>query len=92
MIKKKIVGGAFVQFSKNFAQYSVGAYDRKLFNQPIAHPVQMKVIEYLKKRNNINYYLGDYLNTDDNKLNNIILFKKGFSNSFILEREYLLRN
>jgi len=86
----KLIGGAFIEVGKNIALYSVGAYDRKLFNEPIAHSIQMKVIEYLKEIKISNYHLGFIVDTNDEKLLNIVNFKKGFSNAFYLEKLYTI--
>ena len=86
----QIVGGAFIEIGKDIAMYSVGAYDRKLFNEPIAHSVQMRVIECLKEMKISNYHLGFILDTNDDKLLNIVNFKKGFSNAFYLEKLYTI--
>ena len=84
----EFIGFALILTGKNISQYGVAAYNRNLFDLPIGHPIQMKVIEILKEKKHSLYYLGDISSNGDEKLNNIIKFKKGFANSVFLEKIY----
>tara|TARA_Y100001935_G_scaffold100122_1_gene83304 strand:- start:1603 stop:2631 length:1029 start_codon:yes stop_codon:yes gene_type:complete len=50
-----IVGAGLFTYSRDNGFYSVGAYERKLSDQPLGHAVQMKAIETFKK-NGVKWY------------------------------------
>ena len=80
----KMVGAGFFDFSKDEAIYSVGAYDRNLFDKPLGHIVQYHAIQEFKKRNlkcykiGIRHYINDF-NLPSNKEVSIGEFKEGFA-------------
>ena len=85
--KDIIVGGGLFTISKDECEYSVAAYNRSLFDQPLGHLVQIKAIEEMKKRNIKFYKLGrksHELNEPkpSTKEVSISLFKEGFSSIF----------
>jgi len=45
-----MIGGGFFNFTRDEGVYSVGAYDRSLFDKPLGHVVQFRAIEELKSR------------------------------------------
>lgn len=73
-------------FSKNKAQaeYSVGVYERSLFNKPLGHAVQFAAIEEMKRLGLKWYYLGPLCSEYDSyeytdKERSIAHFKEGFA-------------
>ena len=44
-----LVGAALFHLNHDEANYSVAAYDRSLFDKPLAHVVQARTIEFLKE-------------------------------------------
>jgi FemAB family protein len=54
----EMVGAGLFHTTRDEGLYSVGAYDRTLFDKPLGHVVQYKAIEELKKRNIKWYKLG----------------------------------
>ena len=49
--QNQMVGAGLFTHSSYQGLYCVGAYKRELFDRPIGHPVQLKAIETLKKKN-----------------------------------------
>ena len=92
----KMIGGGLFEFSKDEAIYSVGAYDRNLFDKPLGHIVQFRAIQEFKKRNlkwykiGIRHYINDF-NLPSNKEISIGEFKEGFA-THILSRYYIKLN
>ncbi len=81
--ENKLVGGAFFDVTPHEANYSVGVYDRKLFDLPIAHAIQWKAIEMFKESGLLKYKIGiihrnDSLNSISEKEFSISTFKAGF--------------
>lgn len=79
-----MVGGGLFSFTSDEGSYSVGAYDRTLFEKPLGHVVQCRAIEELKRRGVIWYKLGLRPYTSDTpqpkeKVISIGEFKQGFS-------------
>ena len=46
----RMIGGAFYNLTKDEGYYSVGAYDRSMFDKPLGHPIQYRAIEEMKRR------------------------------------------
>ena len=79
-----MVGAGFFNSTRDEGLYSVAAYNRDLFDQPLGHVVQFLAIKELKKRNIKWYKLGPrpYLKTfpkPSEKEISIAEFKNGFS-------------
>ncbi len=55
----QVVGGGLFALSRTEGHYSVGAYDRSLFDMPLGHVVQYSAITFLKERGVHWYRLGD---------------------------------
>jgi len=88
-----LIGAGLFNYTKNVGNYSVGAYERELFDRPIGHGIQMKAIETLKEKGCRIYYLGQKMTLlDENKPTNkemsISHFKEGFS-EYVLAQPYL---
>ncbi len=79
-----MIGGGYFDMSIFQCYYSVGSYDRKYIDQPIAHLIQYQAILTMKKKNRKMYYIGDrfyleHLPHVTNKQVDISHFKQGFS-------------
>ena len=80
----RMVGGALFNLTKDEGSYSVGVYDRSLFNKPLGHVVQFKAIEEMKNRGLLWYSIGKrFYHTDTpnstKKEISISEFKHGFA-------------
>ncbi|TMM44959.1 hypothetical protein FCS21_10770 [Colwellia ponticola] len=92
---KKLIGIALFNISPLEASYSVGVYDRSLFDLPLGHVIQLKAIEHMKTLGIKRYLLGNRHHlfeqkTPTEKQNSIGFFKEGFSNSIHIEANALL--
>ncbi len=90
----RLVGAGFFNTSQDEALYSVAAYDRSLFAQPLGHAVQMRALEHLWTTSCKWYRLGEFpvgaaasLATD--KERSIAQFKRGFATHIVPRRELL---
>lgn len=85
----RLVGAALFNISPLQGSYSVGVYDRSLFDLPLGHVVQLKAIEYMKTLGIKRYFLGNrhhlFEKTTTDKENAIGFFKEGFSNNVYIE-------
>ena len=84
----KLIGGGLFQYTKHEGIYSVAAYDRSLFDNAIAHPVQHLAIEHMKSLGLIWYRIGEKLYPQSNpsptqKEIDISKFKEGFCSKII---------
>jgi FemAB family protein len=93
--EKKLVGMALFNISPLQVSYSVGVYDRSLFDLPLGHVIQLKAIEYMKALGVKRYFLGNrhhlfetHMPTE--KENSIGFFKEGFSNEIHIEANAIL--
>lgn len=80
----EMVGGGFFEFSKTEANYSVGVYDRSLFDKPLGHVVQYQAILEMKSRGIPWYRIGarcfpGEFSGPTSKESSIGEFKSGFS-------------
>lgn len=90
-----MVGGGFFNITRDEGAYSVAAYDRSLFAQPLGHVVQYRAIEEMKKRGLRWYKIGfrpypSDLPAPTEKEISIGEFKEGFATH--LFPQYLLHN
>lgn len=88
--KNCLIGAALFNTSPMQASYSVGVYDRSLFELPLGHVVQFKAIEYMKELGVNRYFLGNRHHlfespSPSKKQNSIGFFKEGFSNNIHIE-------
>ena len=86
----QMIGAAYFNISKDEAYYSIGAYDRALFDRPIAHVLQFTAIGEMMRRGLRCYRIGPYAypwQTPEptDKLLNISKFKSGFATHKALE-------
>ena len=80
----RMVGGGLFNLTKDEGSYSVGVYDRSLFDKPLGHVVQFKAIEEMKNRGLRWYSIGKrFYRTDTpiptQKEISISEFKHGFA-------------
>ena len=79
-----LVGGGLFECTRDEGQYSVGAYDRDLFDKPLGHVVQYRAIEEMKARGLRWYKIGlrpyatDVPSPTEKELS-IAEFKQGFA-------------
>ncbi len=90
-----LVGIALFNLSPLQASYSVGVYERSLFDLPLGHVIQFKAIEYMKALGITRYFLGNRhhffeKNTPTEKENSIGFFKEGFSNEIYIQAHAIL--
>lgn len=87
-ISGNIVGGAYFDLTKDEANYSVGVYDRKLFDLPIGHSIQMFALSFLKSIGVKNYRIGIIYKSSDLPIPSekelaISVFKAGFGGKYV---------
>src|SRR4030067_787581 len=90
-----MVGGGLFHISKSEGLYAVGAYNRDLFDKPLGHVVQMKAVEYMKKRGLRWYKIGERFYPGDSgspteKELSISHFKEGFATHMFLRLHFEL--
>ncbi|MBF0558381.1 MAG: FemAB family protein [Nitrospirae bacterium] len=88
--KGVMVGGGLFYISRTEGLYSVGVYDRSLFDKPLGHIVQMKAIEHMKTLGLRWHKLGERLYPGDSSKPNekelsISHFKEGFATHMFLK-------
>lgn len=81
--ENRMVGGAYFDITKYEANYSVGVYDRNLFDLPIGHAIQWRAIELFKSLGIKKYRVGIINRISNwqiptNKELSISTFKSGF--------------
>ena len=83
---QQLIGAALYSHTKTQAVYSVGVYDRNLFDKPISHGVHYKAIVEMKNRGLKAYHLGprchqnEWMKPSDKEVQ-IGHFKEGFATS-----------
>ena len=90
-----LVGAGLFTYTKDEGTYSVGVYDRRLFEKPLGHAVQQLAIERLKKKGVRWYLLGErhyrqsHYGPSDKEVS-ITEFKQGFSSHLICRHQFFL--
>lgn len=77
-----MVGGGFFNITKDEGLYSVGVYERSLFDNPLGHVVQYRAIEEMKLRGIRWYKIGMTAYSSENPTEkdlSIAHFKQGFA-------------
>ena len=79
-----MVGGGYFDMSKYECNYSVGSYNKELFDQPLGHMIQYQAILTAKEKGRKMYYIGERFYKEDlphipEKRVQISHFKQGFS-------------
>lgn len=83
-----MVGGGLFYVTRDEGLYSIGAYDRNLFDKPLGHVVQYHAIEEMKRRGirwyrlGVRSYRGDEPPPSDKEIT-ISRFKQGFSSHLL---------
>jgi len=87
-----LVSGAYIVHGTDIAYYGVAVNDRELMaeNLPIGHSILFKSIILAKKKGLNKFIVGDYNFVEDEKINAITKYKKGFVNSMSLKPKYLI--
>ncbi len=85
-----LIGAALFNLSPLQASYSIGVYDRNLFDQPISHVIQHIAVQHLREIAVNRYYLGFRHHAFEqtkptDKETSIGFFKEGFSNHTEIE-------
>ena len=93
----RLIGGALFSTTGSACSYSVGAYRRELYDQPVSHISQWLAIKHMKASGMRRYYIGtrayagDWNHPDEKEIA-IGFFKEGFATSIypgvILEYRY----
>ncbi|HEY0956422.1 MAG TPA: FemAB family protein [Roseateles sp.] len=91
----RLVGGGFIEHTRDEAMYGVGVYDRSLFDKPLGHVVQQVAIERLKTLGVPWYRLGERSSPQDQpqpsaKQVAISDFKQGFASHLFTRLEMSL--
>ena len=87
---QEVVGGGYFTFSQHEVVYSIGAYDRSLFDKPLGHTVQGKLIGYMMRSSRRWYRLGklsfenEIFRPTEKELA-IMSFKSGFATNVLPE-------
>ncbi len=85
------VGGGLFEYSRDESLYSVGVYDRELFDRPVSHLVQWTAIRHMKELGLKRYKIGQRfypgktgnLREPTEKELSISYFKEGFATDFL---------
>ena len=87
-----LVSGAYIAHGTDIAYYGVAVNDRELMaeNLPIGHSILFQSIILAKKKGLNKFIVGDYNFVEDEKINAITKYKKGFVNSMSLKPKYLI--
>ncbi|MBU2869968.1 hypothetical protein [Colwellia sp. E2M01] len=91
----KLIAIGLFNISPLQASYSVGVYDRELFDLPLGHIIQFEAITYMKKLGVQRYFLGHRSHLFEQpkpteKEHSIGFFKEGFSNEIHIEANVTL--
>jgi hypothetical protein len=87
-----LVSGAYIVHGTGIACYGVAVNDRELMAEklPIGHSILFNSIIQAKKKGLNKFVVGDYSYVEDEKINAITKYKKGFVNSMSLKPKYLI--
>lgn len=91
----RLVGSGLFQYTTDEGLYSVGAYDRTLFDKPLGHAVQLRAIETLKSLGVRWYQIGERHysqspHAPSGKEVAISEFKQGFSSQLFCRHQFVL--
>jgi len=91
--KDLLVSGAHIIHGTDVAYYGVAVNDRGLMaeNKPLGHAILFKSIIYAKEIGLQKFILGNIETSNDNKINDIIKYKKGFTNTLASKAKYLVQ-
>ena len=88
--KQEVVGGGYFTFSQHEVVYSIAAYDRSLFDKPLGHDVQARLIADMMSSSRGWYRLGKLFHENESlppteKELAITSFKSGFATNVMPE-------
>jgi FemAB family protein len=91
----RLIGAGFFQTTRDEGLYSVGAYDRTLFDKPLGHVVQQVAIQVMKERGLRWYCVGERHYRQDSpmpteKAISIATFKQGFASHLFCRFQFEL--
>lgn len=88
-----LVSAAYINHGKEIAYYGVSVNDRNLMEKklPIGHSILYNSIITAKKKGLKKIILGNYNFSNDEKINAITKYKKGFVNTISHESKYLIQ-
>lgn len=91
-LEGKLVSGVYIIHGSEIAYYGVGVNDRELMlkNLPIGHAILYESILFAKKKGLNKFMLGSLNYVEDEKVNAILKFKKGFTNTITSNPKYLI--
>ena len=89
----EVIAGSYFDISKDYAIYSIGAYNLQAKKNNLSHHMQYKAILEFKKREIKWYYLGKFY---DEKIGrnmtkkdiSISFFKKGFASDLVKNNQF----
>lgn len=92
-LNEKLVSGAYIIYGSKIAYYGVAVNDRELMakNLPIGHSILFSSIIHAKEKGLQLFILGNIGITIDEKVNEIVKYKKGFSNTVIAKTKHLVQ-
>lgn len=96
-INNNLIGCSFFNHTANEVSYSVAAYERSLFDKPIGHAIQFKLIKLMRAKGRSWYRLGtmQYPSADgavSAKEQGISKFKSGFATNVFAEFKFVKRS
>ncbi len=92
---QRLVGAGYFRFTRDEGVYSIGAYDRSLFDKPLGHAVQQRAIEILKSLGVRWYLIGERCYSQSQyapsaKEVAISEFKQGFSSHLFCRHQFIM--
>lgn len=92
-LNEKLVSGAFIIYGSKTAYYGVAVNDRELMakNLPIGHSILFSSIIHAKEKGIKLFILGNIGITTDEKVNDIVKYKKGFTNTVEAKTKHLVQ-
>lgn len=88
----KLVSGVYIIHGSKSAYYGVAVNDRELMlkNLPIGHAILYESILFAKRKGLNKFILGSLNYGEDEKMNAILKYKKGFTNTISSKPKYLI--
>ena len=95
-LQNNLIGGGFFFIGEHDAFYSVGVFNRSLFNKPVGYNMQYEAIKYFIKKNKKIYRVGKLFSINDipkpsQKQINISNFSKKFSSEVVMSVSYIIK-
>ena len=92
-LEGQLVSGAYIAHGSEIAYYGVAVNDRELMSKklPIGHAILYNSILFAKKKGLSKFILGSLNYSEDDKVNAILKYKKGFTNTITSKPKYLIQ-